>query len=102
MENLMKPDILRDRIMIWAEEEIRAGALPLKSDVVLKAVLYRGELARAEMVDVLGASERTARRITSALVEAGALKSESRRAPLLLAFPAKLAGRRKPGLFPEG
>jgi Fic family protein len=101
MEGLMKPDRLRDRIMIWAEEEIRAGALPAKSDVVLKAILYQGELSRSEVADMLGASDRTARRITSALIESGALKSESSRAPLLLAFPAKLAGRWMPGLFPE-
>lgn len=101
MEGLMKPDRLRDRIMIWAEEDIRAGVLPTKSDVVLKAVLYQGELSRSEVADMLGASDRTARRITSALIETGALKSESSRAPLLLAFPAKLAGRWMPGLFPE-
>lgn len=101
MEGLMKPDRLRGRIMIWAEEEIRAGALPAKSDLVLKAILYQGELSRREVVDMLGASDRTARRITSALIKAGALKSESSRAPLLLAFPAKLAGRWMPGLFPE-
>ncbi|WP_417827445.1 Fic family protein [Thalassospira sp.] len=101
MEGLMKPDRLRDRIMIWAEEEIRAGALPAKSDLVLKAILYQGELSRRDVADILGASDRTARRVTSALIESGALKSESSRAPLLLAFPAKLAGRWMPGLFPE-
>lgn len=101
MEGLMKPDRLRDRIMIWAEEEIRAGALPAKSDLVLKAILYQGELSRSDVSDILGASDRTARRVTSSLIESGALKSESSRAPLLLAFPAKLAGRWMPGLFPE-
>ncbi|CTQ55603.1 mobile mystery protein B [Roseibium album] len=101
MEGLMKPDRLRDRIMIWAEEEIRAGTLPAKSDVVLKAVLFRGELGRSEVVELLGRSERTARRVTSALIDSGALKSTSSRAPLVLAFPAKLAGRWMSGLFPD-
>jgi Fic family protein len=101
MKRLMKPDTLRDRIMIWAEVEMRAGNLPVKSDTVLKTILYRGDLARSEVVEVLGSSERTARRITSALVDVGAIKSESSRAPLQLAFPAKLAGRWMPGLFPE-
>ncbi|WP_420412215.1 Fic family protein [Roseibium sp.] len=101
MEGLMKPDRLRDRIMIWAEEEIRAGSLPAKSDLVLKAILFQGELSRSEVAEMLGASDRTARRITSELIKSGALKSESSRAPLLLAFPAKLAGRWMPGLFPE-
>lgn len=100
MEGLMKPDRLRDRIMIWAEEEIRSGALPAKSELVLKAILYQGGLSRSEVAEMLGASDRTACRITSVLIESGALKSESSRAPLQLAFPAKLAGRWVPGLFP--
>ena len=101
MEGLMKPDRLRDRILIWAEEEIRAGTLPTKSDVVLRAVLMQGSITRADIVAFLGVTERTARRVTSALLEIGALQSESTRAPLQLAFPAKLAGRRMPGLFPD-
>ncbi|MDE4100301.1 Fic family protein [Phaeobacter gallaeciensis] len=102
MSSLMQADRLRDRIMIWAEEEIRAGSLPPKSDLVLKAILYQGVLERGEVDSVLGASERTSRRITSALLKAGALRSESTRAPLHLAFPAKYAERWMPGLFPEG
>lgn len=101
MESLMRPDRLRDRILIWAEEEIRAGVLPPKSDSVLKAVLYQGQLERKEVEAVLGTSDRTARRVTSALLETGALSSPSTRAPLRLAFPAKYAGRWMPGLFPE-
>jgi len=50
---------------------------------------------------VVGAGERQARRITSALLEKGVLRSESTRAPLTLAFPARLAGRWMPGLFPD-
>ena len=101
MEGLMKPDRLRDRIMIWAEEEIRAGNLPAKSDTVLRAVLLQGSLTRADAVALLGVNERTARRVTSALLDSGALTSDSTRAPLQLAFPAKLAGRWMPGLFPD-
>lgn len=101
MESLMRPDRLRDRILIWVEEEIRAGTLPPKSDKVLKAVLYQGELERGEVEGLLGASDRTARRVTSALLDAGALSSQSTRAPLKLTFPAKYAGRWMPGLFPE-
>ena len=101
MESLMRPDRLRDRILIWAEEEIRAGALPPKSDMVLKAVLYQGQIERGEIEAVLGTSDRTARRVTSALLKAGALCSPSTRAPLKLAFPARYAGRWMPGLFPE-
>ncbi|ETX26828.1 Fic family protein [Roseivivax isoporae] len=101
MEGLMRPDRLRDRILIWAEEEMRIGALPPKSDAVLKAVLYQGQIARGEVEGILGTSSRTARRVTSALLEAGTLSSASTRAPLKLAFPAKYAGRWMPGLFPD-
>lgn len=101
MEGLVQPERLKGRILIWAEEEIRAGALPPKSGVVLEAVFYRGELPRGEMADLLNASERQARRVSSALLERGVLVSESSRAPLCLAFPAKLAPRWMPGLFPD-
>ncbi|EKX56433.1 hypothetical protein D516_2945 [Rhodobacter sp. AKP1] len=101
MERLMRPDRLRDRILMWAEEEIRAGILPPKTDLVLKAILYQGQIERGEVETILGTSDRTARRVTSALIDAGALSSSSTRAPLRLAFPAKHAGRWMPGLFPE-
>jgi len=50
---------------------------------------------------VAGTGERQARRIVSALLEKQVLVSESPRAPLRLAFPAVLASRWMPGLFPE-
>jgi Fic family protein len=101
MEGLVQPDRLRDRIQIWAEEEIRADNLPARSGIVLEAVLYRGELPRGEVAHVLQAGERQARRVTAALIEQEVLISKSTRAPLRLAFPAKLAPRWMPGLFPE-
>lgn len=101
METLVQPERLRDRIAIWVEEEIRANALPPKTGAVLEAVLYRGELPRGDVARLLGTSERNARRVTSALLERDVLVSGSTRAPLRLAFPAKLAPRWMPGLFPE-
>ena len=101
MESLVQPNRLRDRILIWAEEEIRADALPPKSGAVLESVLYRGELPRGEVASITGTSERQARRVTAALIEHEVLNSESSRAPLRLAFPARLASRWLPGLFPE-
>jgi hypothetical protein len=101
MESLMQPDRLRTRILLWAEEEIRLNTLPPKAGSILEAVLYRGELPRGDAAGVVGAGERHARRIVSALVERGVLASESPRAPLRLVFPATLASRWMPGLFPE-
>jgi hypothetical protein len=101
MESLVQPDRLRDRILIWAEEEVRAATLPQKAGQILEAVLYRGELPRGDVPALLDTSERSARRVVSALLDRGVLVSESTRAPLFLAFPAALASRWMPGLFPE-
>src|SRR5208283_2776285 len=68
---------------------------------ILEAVLYRGELPRADAAGVVGTGDRQARRIVSALIEKGVLASDRARAPLRLAFPATLASRWMPGLFPE-
>jgi Fic family protein len=101
MESLVQPDRLRTRIRMWVEEEIRLGNLPAKSENILEAVLYRGELPRGEAAGVVNTGDRQARRVVSALLEHGVLASESPRAPLRLVFPAQLASRWMPGLFPD-
>jgi Fic family protein len=101
MEGLMQPDQLRARILLWAEEQMRLNKLPPKSGAILEAVLYRGEIPRADTSAIVDSSERSARRVVSALSEQGVLTSDSTRAPLRLAFPATLASRWMPGLFPE-
>jgi hypothetical protein len=50
---------------------------------------------------ILISGERQASRIVSALVGKRVLVSEGPRAPLRLAFPAALASRWMPGLFPD-
>jgi Fic family protein len=101
MQSLMRPELLRNRVLLWADEEIRLGKLPPKSNTVLEAVLYRGGLPRAETANVTGTGDRQARRVVSALLDQGVLVSESPRSPLRLAFPAAMASRWMPGLFPE-
>jgi Fic family protein len=101
MRDLVEPNKLRARILIWVEEEIRTDALPPKAGAVLEAILYRGELPRRDVPKLLGMTDRPARRITSALLKAEILTSDNDRAPLRLAFPARLAARWMPGLFPE-
>ncbi|MHB8254462.1 MAG: Fic family protein [Acidiferrobacter sp.] len=101
MGNLMQPEKLRARVLLWAEEEIRVGHLPPQSRRILEAILYRGELPRASMAEVVDTGERQARRIVATLLEQGVLASESPHAPLRLAFPATLAARWLPGLFPD-
>jgi Fic family protein len=101
MEGLMQPDALRTRILLWTEEEIRLDRLPPKSGAILEAMLYRGELPRGDAAGIVGTGDRQARRVVSALIERGVLVSDSSRAPLRLTFPATLASRWMPGLFPD-
>jgi Fic family protein len=101
METLMQPDRLRTRILRWVEEETRLNLLPPKAGAVLEAILYRGELPRGDVAGLLDLTPRHARRIISELLKRGVLTSKGPRDPLLLAFPAALASRWMPGLFPE-
>ena len=101
MSELVQPDRLRTRILLWVEEEIRLGKLPPRSGAILEAVLYRGTLPRGDVAAIVGTGERQARRVASSLTERGVLAAASQRAPLFLAFPTNLASRWMPGLFPD-
>ncbi len=78
-------------VLLWAEEEARLGTLPQKAGRILEAILYRGELPQGEVSGLLDASDRHARRAVAALMEYGVVVSKTTRAPLHLAFPAKMA-----------
>src|ERR1017187_3590504 len=101
MESLIQPDRLRARVLLWAEEEIGVKSLPPKSVLVLEALLNRGELPRGEVARVLGMTDRHSRRIVAELIRRDVIVSENPYGPLRLAFPAALASRWMPGLFPE-
>ncbi|MCZ0945512.1 MAG: Fic family protein [Gammaproteobacteria bacterium] len=102
MEGLIEPRQLRVRIRLWVEEQVRTGDLPSRSGNVMDAALYRGELPRGDVAGLVNTGDRQARRIVAALLKAGVLSARSSRAPLKIAFPAALASRWLPGLFPEG
>jgi Fic family protein len=101
MEELVQPKRLHHRIKYWAEEVVSIGKLTLKGINVLEAILYRGALSRSHIQEVLGTRSRHARRIVSDLIDLGVIKAETMRSPFQLAFPARLASRWMPGLFPE-
>ena len=101
MRDLVEPNKLRGRILQWVEGEVGSGSLPAKAGSVLEAMLYRGELARADVANVLGTTDRHARRITSALLDSDVLRSDGPRGALSLNFPARLASSWMPGLFPD-
>lgn len=101
MESLMQPSVLRSRILSWAEAEVRYGTLPSQASKVLDAILFRGSLPRSEVAQVIDKSDRTARLVTTALSKEGIIFSAGPRADWQIAFPAKLAPRLMPGLFPD-
>jgi Fic family protein len=100
MENLMQPNLLRTRILVWTREEIELKHLPAQALQILEAILYRGEVSRGEMSEILNVTDRHSRRLIAVLIDKGILISDSARSPLKLAFPAQLAERWMPGLFP--
>lgn len=100
MEGLMQPKDLQERISRWAADEIGYGRLPAQAPRVLNAILFKGSLPRSEVAGVIGQSERSARNVTTALSAEGVIYSAGPRDDWQLAFPAKLAPRLMPGLFP--
>ena len=101
MASLVRPDKLRGRLLSWCRSRVEAGESPKQSPVLLEAVLYRGEIKRGELPDLLQVSQRTATRVAAELLETGILTSDSPRSSLRISFPAKLAPDIMPGLFPE-
>jgi len=101
MEGLMNPKDFQVRVMVWGKEQIAAKALAPNADKLLESLLYRGELQRGDVQGILNTSERSAQRAVTSLVQQGVVVSDSSRAPLRLAFPAALAARWMPELFPE-
>jgi Fic family protein len=100
MEGLVSPDKIRERIISWCKSQVDAGKLPKQSPMLLEAVLFRGEIKRGELMDLLQVARRTTTRVVSGLLESGILASDSAKSPLRIAFPAKLAPEIMPGLFP--
>ena len=101
MEVLMQPKALRERILNWAEEESALGTIPARGSRVLDAILFRGSLPRAEVASVMNQSDRAGNYVTKALSKHGVITSSGARADWHIAFPAKLAPRLMPGLFPD-
>jgi Fic family protein len=101
MEELVQPDKLRERVKLWADEEIATGALPAKAAIMLDAILYHGQLPRGDVARLLDTSTRSARRVISALIDRGVVTAATTKSDLRIAFPATLAARWMPGLFPE-
>ena len=100
MSGLLEPATLLTRIEIHIEEEVRSKRLPRGSFAILREAVMNGEVERSKIPALTGFEERTARNVTSALVDRGMLTAKTHRAPLRLAFPADVAERWFPNLYP--
>jgi Fic family protein len=100
MNGLLEPDMLLRRIEIHVEEEIRSKRLQRGSYAVLREAVLAGEVERSKIPMLTGYEERGARNVTAALVERGMLTATSHKAALRLAFPADVAERWFPNLYP--
>ncbi len=100
MGDLLEPAEMLRRMEIHVEEEIRAKRLPKGSFAVLREAALTGEVERGKVPTLTNYEERAARMVTSALIEKGLLTSTSHRAPLRLGFPADVAERWFPRLYP--
>lgn len=100
MSGLLEPATLLTRMEIHIEEEVRAKRLLRGSFAVLREAVMSGEVERSKIPTLTGYAERGARNVTAGLVDRGMLTATTHRAPLRLAFPADVAERWFPNLYP--
>jgi Fic family protein len=102
MSNLLEPQEMLRRMEIHIEEEVRAKRLPRGSFAVLREAALAGEVPRGKVGALTNYEERAARMVSAALLDRGMLTAASHRAPLRLGFPATVAERWFPRLYPAG
>ena len=100
MREMLEPSELQRRIELYVRDEEDAERLPKRSFALLREALLAGELDKGRIPRLIDVSERTARRVTSALVEKRLLVSGSHKAPLRLGFPVDVVERWFPRLYP--
>ena len=101
MEKLVQPNEMHERIQLWVNDEARLQRINPKAGLLLDAILYRGEVPRGDVAQILSLSARYSRDTVAKLTQRGVIASETPYGPLHLVFTAKLAPRWMPGLFPD-
>jgi Fic family protein len=104
MSGLLGLDGLVARIEGYVARRAAGGIgakLPSEAGRLLIEALLRGEIARGEAARITGTSERTARRILSALASEKLLASDTPKGPVRLGLPMHTVGFYFPQLFPE-
>lgn len=100
MRTMLKPEELGVRIKRWVEDEVDAGRLLKGSWPLLREALLVGDFRRGDAEELTGYRERQARSVLNALMARGVLTSQSPKGPVRLAFPADVAERWIPTLYP--
>lgn len=77
MEKLVQPNELRPRIQLWVEEQVRFKRINQKAGLLLDAILYRGEVPRGDVAQILGLSTRYSRDTVTQLTQQGVIASDT-------------------------
>jgi Fic family protein len=104
MATLLELDSLMHRIEDYAHRRASGGVetpVPPASAPLLREVLLRGEIPRGDVARVIGASERTARRLVALLLREGLLISNTPKGAIRLGFPVGAVEYYFPHLFPH-
>ena len=101
MEGLMQPDVCEPAFCCGRKKRYGSARFRRNQEASLRRCSIVANCRVRDVDAVVGTGGRQARRIVSSLLERGVLQSDSSRAPLRLTFPAALAHRWMPGLFPE-
>ena len=102
MQELLSLEGMLNRIVGYGERRESALELPGGSALVLREIFLRGEVARGEVARIIGASPRTAQKVTGALLAERLVTSGSPKGPLRMGFPSDAAGHYFPNLYPAG
>jgi Fic family protein len=102
MSSLLELDGMKKRILGYVERQVHIGELQKESGYLLMETFLTGEIQRGEAPRITGKPERSARRILSDLLDKSLLVSDSKKGPVRLGFPAKIAAYYFPRLYPEG
>lgn len=88
---------LRSQNMLQNERILRSEAR-----YILTEVMMRGEVPRGEVARITGLGKRTARDLTSQLLDEELVLSKNHKSPLVFNIPSKVVGYYFPSLYPEG
>jgi Fic family protein len=86
MRALLAPEALTGRVREFVAAEAAGGRLDVRVQPVLEHAVLFGSVPRGDLPDLLGVSERQARRLARPLIDRGLLTG-AKDAPLRLAFP---------------